>query len=209
VVDRPSVEISSRKKGVGVPFPSAEARILLDFDGGSEEEVERDVTRSGEILLECGALDVALATDEAKRRTLWDVRRGIAEAIFDLGVSVELDLAVPRSELVSLVEGVRRIASAAGLHPFCYGHAADGNLHVRLLREGEEGAGSRLFDEAVTAIYAEAVRLGGTITGEHGVGLILRDLLPTRRDEAFVSAMRAIKTALDPNGILNPGKLVP
>ena len=131
-------------------FPEAEARILLDFDGGSEEEVERDVTRSGEILLECGALDVALATDEAKRRTLWDVRRGIADAIHDLGVSVELDLAVPRSELVALVEGVRRIASAAALHPFCYGHAADGNLHVRLLCEGLEEAGSKVFDEAVS-----------------------------------------------------------
>ena len=207
IVDRPSVEVSSRKKGVGVPFPEAEARILLDFDGGSDGEVERDVTRAGEILLDCGALDVALATDEAKRRLLWEVRRGIAEAIHDLGVSVELDLAVPRSELVSLVEGVRRISAAAGLHPFCYGHAADGNLHVRLLRQG--GTSVAAFDEAVQAIYAEAVRLGGTITGEHGVGVILRDLLPLRRDEAFLRAMRAIKSVLDPNGILNPGKLVP
>jgi FAD/FMN-containing dehydrogenase len=208
VIDRPSVEVSSRKKGVGVPFPAAEARILLDFDGGSDEEVERDVTRAGEILLESGALDVALATDEAKRRTLWEVRRGIAEAIHDLGVSIELDVAVPRSELVALVEGVRRIATAAALHPFCYGHAADGNLHVRLLREGREGAGSKVFDEAVTAIYAEAVRLGGTITAEHGVGLILRELLPLRRDAPFLSAMRAIKQALDPHGILNPGKMI-
>jgi len=209
LVDRPSVEVSSRKKGVGVPYPAAEARILLDFDGASEAEVERDVTRAGEVLLGCGALDVALATDEAKRRALWDVRRGIAEAIHDLGVSVELDLAVPRSELVALVEGVRRIASAAGLHPFCYGHAADGNLHVRLLREGHGAAGSERFDAAVSSIYAEAVRLGGTITGEHGVGVILKDLLPLRRDAAFLSAMRAIKQALDPLGILNPGKVLP
>ncbi len=209
IVDRPSVEISSKKKSVGVPFQEAEARILLDFDGGSEEEVERDVTRAGEILLDSGALDVALATDEAKRRTLWDVRRGIAEAIHDLGVSIELDLAVPRSELVALVEAVRRIATAADLHPFCYGHAADGNLHVRLLREGTAPSGPNVFDDAVRAIYTEAVRLGGTITGEHGVGLVLRDLLPMRRDEAFVSAMRAIKSALDPNGILNPGKIFP
>ena len=209
VVDRPSVEISSRKKGVGVPYPEAEARILLDFDGASDEEVERDVTRSGEILLEHGALDVALATDEAKRRALWDVRRGIAEAIHDLGVSVEMDVAVPRSELVSLVEGVRRIATAEGLQPFCYGHAADGNLHVRLLRQGHGAAGSERFDAAVTSIYTEAVRLGGTITGEHGVGLTLRDFLPIRRPPAFLAAMRAVKSALDPKGILNPGKLVP
>jgi len=208
VIDRPSVEVSSRKKGVGVPFPGAEARILLDFDGGSEGEVERDVTRAGEILLDSGALDVALATEEAKRRTLWEVRRGIAEAIHDLGVSVELDVAVPRSELVALVEGVRGIAAAAGLNPFCYGHAADGNLHVRLLRE-RGAADTAVFDEAVNAIYAEAVRLGGTITAEHGVGVILKELLPLRRDAAFLSAMRAVKRALDPHGILNPGKVFP
>ncbi len=207
LIDRPSVEVSSRKKGVGVPFPEAAARLLLDFDGGREEEVEGDVTAAGEILLECGALDVALATDEAKRRTLWDVRRGIAEAIHDLGVSVELDLAVPRSELVALVEGVRRIAGNVGLHPFCYGHAADGNHHVRLLRHGAGTSGAGRFDEAVRAIYAEAVRLGGTITGEHGVGVLLKDLLPLRRDAPFLAAMRAIKQALDPDGILNPGKL--
>ncbi len=207
VVDRPSVEVSSRRKGVAVPFPGAEARVLLDFDGGSEEEVERDVTRSGEILLECGALDVALATDEARRRTLWDVRRGIAEAIHDLGTSVELDLAVPRSELAALVEGVRRISSVAGLAPFCYGHAADGNLHVRLLREGSGAAPPEAFDAAVNGIYAEAVRLGGTITGEHGVGVVLKDLLPLRRDAAFLDAMCAVKKALDPNGTLNPGKV--
>jgi glycolate oxidase len=209
MIDRPSVEISSRMKGVGVPFPEAEARLLLDFDGSSDAEVERDVTQTGEILLEGGALDVALATDEAKRRTLWDVRRGIAEAIHDVGVSVEIDVAVPRSELVALVEGVRRIASAAGLSPFCYGHAADGNVHVRLLREGHGAAASALFENAVNGIYAEAVRLGGTITGEHGVGVILKDLLPMRRDAAFLDAMRAVKSALDPRGILNPGKVFP
>ena len=209
VVDRASVEVSSRKRGVGVPFPEAEARLLLDFDGGSEAEVERDVTRAGEILLEVGALDVALARDEPRRRTLWDVRRGIAEAIHDVGVSIELDLAVPRSELVALVGAVRRTASAAGLHPFCYGHAADGNLHVRLLREGHGHAAPDAFDAVVNGIYAEAVRLGGTITGEHGVGLILRELLPMRRDASFLAAMRAVKRALDPNGILNPGKVIP
>jgi glycolate oxidase len=209
MIDRPSVEISSRKKGVGVPFPQAEARLLLDFDGASDGEVERDVTRAGEILLEGGALDVALATDEAKRRTLWDVRRGIAEAIHDVGVSVEIDVAVPRSELVALVLGIRRIASAAGLSPFCYGHAADGNVHVRLLREGHGATGSTIFEGAVHGIYAEAVRLGGTITGEHGVGVLLRDLLPMRRDAAFLDAMRAVKVALDPRGILNPGKVLP
>ncbi|MGA7990021.1 MAG: FAD-linked oxidase C-terminal domain-containing protein [Thermoanaerobaculia bacterium] len=209
VVDRPAVEVSSKKKGVAVPFPEAEARLLLDFDGPTGEEVEREVTAAGEVLLECGALDVALAADEPRRRELWDVRRGIAEAIHELGVSYELDLAVPRSQLVPLVDGVRRLAGAAGLRAFAYGHAADGNLHVRLLREGPAAPGPDAFESAADAIYREAVRLGGTITGEHGVGFTLRDRLPMRRPPAFVAAMRAVKAALDPNGILNPGKVIP
>jgi FAD/FMN-containing dehydrogenase len=80
---------------------------------------------------------------------------------------------------------------------------------VRLLREGAPRLDAGAIEEAMAAIYGEAVRLGGTITGEHGVGLTLRDLLPMRRPPAFVAAMRAIKQALDPNGILNPGKVIP
>jgi glycolate oxidase len=209
IVDRASVTIASLKKGVAVPFPEAEARLLLDFDGAAAEDVEREVTAAGEVLLECGALDVALAADPPRRRLLWDVRRGVAEAILERGVSYELDVAVPRSELVALVEAVRRIAQAAHLEPFAYGHAADGNIHVRLLREGHGAARAGAFEEAVSAIYAEAVRLGGTITGEHGVGVTLKDILPLRRPPAFLGAMRAIKRALDPNGILNPGKVIP
>ena len=209
IVDRPSVEVASRKKGIAVPFPEAEARLLLDFDGATGEEVEREVTAAGEILLECGALDVALASDEPRRRALWDVRRGMAEAVLELGVSFELDLAVPRSELAALVKGVRRLAEAAHLRAFTYGHAADGNLHVRILREGHDALEPSAFESVVMAIYGEAVRLGGTITGEHGVGLTLRDLLPMRRPPAFLAAMRAVKAALDPKGILNPGKVIP
>lgn len=209
VVDRPAVEVSSKKKGVSVPFPEAEARLLLDFDGATGEEVEREVTAAGEILLECGALDVALAADEPRRRALWDVRRGIAEAILELGVSFELDLAVPRSELVALVTGVRRRAAEARLSAFAYGHAADGNLHVRLLKEGSSVLDEEAVASVIAAIYEDTVRLGGTITGEHGVGLTLRDYLPLRRPPAFLAAMRAVKTALDPKGILNPGKLIP
>ena len=209
IVDRPTAEVVSKKKGVAVPFPEAEARLLLDFDAATDGEVEREVTAAGEVLLECGALDVALAADEPRRRALWDVRRGIAEAIHELGVSFELDLAVPRSELVALVTAVRKRAADARLKAFAYGHAADGNLHVRLLREGNAAFEEAAVEAVMAGIFEEAVRLGGTITGEHGVGLTLRKFLALRRPPAYLAAMRAVKAALDPKGILNPGKLVP
>jgi len=207
-VDKPCVDVSSRRKGVAVPFPEAEARLLIEFDATGEEELERDVTACGEIALECHAHDVVLATDEAKRRVLWEVRRGIGEAVRDLGASVELDLGVPRTELVALVTGLRRLAAEYGLRAVAFGHAADGNLHVHVYREGGV-ADPATFDEACRAIYAEAARLGGTVTGEHGVGAAARHVLALCRPPAFLSAMRAIKHALDPNGILNPLKVLP
>jgi len=208
-VDKPSVDVSSRKKGVGVPFPEAAARLLVEFDGVAEAEVERDVTLAGEIALECGALDVVLATDEPKRRLLWDVRRGIGEAVHEQGVSAELDLGVPRTELVPLVSAVRRIAEAAGLKALAFGHAADGNIHVHIWPGTASSDARERFQRAGREIYEETVRLGGTVAGEHGVGTTSRDVLALQRNEAYLDAMRGIKNALDPNGILNPGKLLP
>ena len=208
IVDRPCVDVSFRKKGLPVPFPEAEARLLVELDGADDAEVERDVTRCGEVLLEAGALDAVLATDEAKRRELWEVRRGIGEAVRELGSSSELDLAVPRTELAPLVRGVRRIAAEAGLATACFGHAADGNLHVHVYREGRGEGDEARFEEATRAIYAEACRLGGTVTGEHGVGVAARGVLALRHSPAVLAAMRAVKAALDPLGILNPGKVL-
>ena len=209
IVDRPCVDVSFRKKGLPVPFPDAEARLLVEFDGGGEEEVERDVARCGEVALEAGALDVVLATDEAKRRELWEVRRGIGEAVRELGSSCELDLAVPRTELAALVRGVRRLAGEAGLQTACFGHAADGNLHVHVYREGKGESDEARFEGATRAIYAEACRLGGTVTGEHGVGVAARDVVSLRLPPPTLAAMRAVKAALDPLGLLNPGKVFP
>ncbi len=207
-VDRPAMEVTSRRKGVSLPFPEAEARILFEFDGGGFEEVERDVTRAGEIALEEGALDVVLATDEPKRRALWDVRRGIGEAVRDLGESAELDLAVPRSQLVALISCVRKRAAEFGLQTVAFGHAADGNIHVHVFREGHGGRDSG-YETAVRLIYEDTARLGGTVTGEHGVGITSLDVLHFCRPAPFLSVMRALKNALDPKGILNPGKLIP
>src|SRR5262249_54075505 len=113
------------------------------------------------------------------------------------------------SELVPLVTSLRRIGREAGFDAVAFGHAADGNIHVHLYREGAGAESKERFDMTARAIYAEAARLGGSVTGEHGVGLTARSVLALRRPPAFLAAMRTIKSALDPNGILNPGKMIP
>src|SRR6185295_1004942 len=119
---------------------------------------------AGEIALECRALDVVLATDEPKRRALWDVRRGIGEAVRDYGFSVELDLGVPRSQLVPLVSTIRRLSSEHGLKSVAFGHAADGNLHVHLFDDRPGAVHTpAAFADASREIYAETARLGGTV----------------------------------------------
>jgi len=151
---------------------------------------------------------VLLATDEPRRRALWDVRRGIGEAVRDYGFSVELDLGVPRSALVPLVTSLRRIAKESGLSAVTFGHAADGNLHVHLFREGGT-ADPASFGQASRTIYAETARLGGTVAAEHGVGVTSRDHLALCRPPAYLEALARVKDALDPHGTLNPGKLLP
>jgi D-lactate dehydrogenase len=202
------VDVSAKRKGASVPNAEAEARLLLDFDGSLEAAVEADVTLAGEIALEHRALDVLLATDAPRRRALWDVRRGIGEAVRDYGFSVELVLGVPRSALVALVTAVRRLAGEHGLSAVTFGHAADGNMHVHLFREDRRGEPAS-FAAAARAIYEETARLGGTVAAEHGVGVTSRDHLALCRTPATLAALAKVKDALDPNGILNPGKLLP
>jgi glycolate oxidase len=127
----------------------------------------------------------------------------------ELGSSSELDLAVPRSELAALVRGVRRLAAEAGLSTAAFGNAADGNLHVHVYREGKGDDDEARFAAATRAISAEACRLGGTATGGHGVGAAARDVLSLSLAPPVLAAMRAVKDALDPLGILNPGKVFP
>ena len=105
---------------------------------------------------------------------------------------------------------MRRIADESGFGTVAFGHAADGNLHVHLYRERDGGRADPVrFAAASRAIYAEAARLGGTVTGEHGVGVTSRDVIGLCRPPAFLAVMRAVKDALDPNGTLNPGKVFP
>ena len=146
------------------------------------------------------------AAGEAERERLWTARRTVARALRELAPhKVSEDIAVPRSQIVAAIESAKAIGQSRGLVTATYGHAGDGNLHVNFLFGDETPR--RDVEGAIEALLARAVELGGTITGEHGVGLTKRRYLPRELGEESFALHRALKALLDPQGLLNPGKI--
>lgn len=206
-MERRAAEVSAAWLSLALPA-DANAHLFVEADGFEEDAVTRDAERFGEILLSSGALDVRVAMAEREVRDFWRLRRAVGEAVKSLGPYAEEDCTVPRSKLPELLAAVRRVAVRHRLDAVCYGHAADGNIHVNVVQPA--GQRERWMAErgrAVEEIFREVVALGGTITGEHGVGVTQRAYLALRHSPEVIAAMRAVKTLFDPGGVMNPGKI--
>jgi glycolate oxidase len=208
-MEKAALQAAQRHLGRPIPGGDAEASVLVEVDGQDEAAVEADLFRVAQVLEEAGALDVVLADTPAKERDLWRIRRCIGEAVKKLSSYVECDTAVPPSRVPELIRGVRAAAARHGVSQISYGHAGDGNIHVNVLADDPDPARREAaLRPAIEAILRVATSLGGTITGEHGVGCVQSRYLPLCRDETALATMRAIKAALDPLGLLNPGKVL-
>jgi glycolate oxidase len=190
-------------------FPAqAGALLLVEADGHDEAQVFDEIVRVAGLVAADAAGEVLVARDEAQRREIWEVRRYLSvnlKALHPLKLSE--DVAVPRSRIPEMVARAQGIGAALGLAVATYGHAGDGNLHCNVLFD--TAAQRPRVDEAVAAILRAAVELGGTITGEHGVGLAKRDFLELEQGRELVALQRRLKAVFDPLGILNPGKIFP
>ena len=182
--------------------------LIVEHDGNSEEAVMDELARSGEMCSEAGAQEVVAAQDEAQRRRIWETRRMTSVALASIRPhKISEDIAVPRGQLVTMIDRVRAIGLKYGLPTACYGHAGDGNLHVNLLfgSPEERARGHAAVEEVLQA----AIDLGGTITGEHGVGLAKRAFLAREQKPEVIDLQRRLKKAFDPDDLLNPGKILP
>jgi glycolate oxidase len=167
-----------------------------------------DLAKSGEMCSEAGAQEVVAAQDQAQRRKIWETRRMTSVALGTIRPhKISEDIAVPRGQLVAMIGRVRDIGAKHGLPTACYGHAGDGNLHVNLLfgSPEERAKGHHAVEEVLQA----AIDLGGTITGEHGVGLAKRAFLAREQSREVIELQRRLKKAFDPEDLLNPGKILP
>ena len=148
------------------------------------------------------------AEDAQQKAELWKLRRRVGEDVKSHSVYKEEDTVVPRAELPELLRGVKEIGKKYGFHSVCYGHAGDGNLHVNIIKgdlTDEQWNGS--LKVGIKEIFELVKRLNGTISGEHGVGLVQKEYLPIVFDDVQMNLMRSIKKVFDPNNILNAGKI--
>ncbi len=206
-IDAASVAAVRPRAEVPIP-PDAAAALIVEVDGPREADLLAEMER---VTAECMALDasdVRIANTERQRRELWSARRMLSPALKETyRFKIAEDAVVPRSRLPEMVAFFGALGKEIGVETAAFGHAGDGNLHLNFLFNQEDQR--EAVEHAVERLFSETVRLGGTITGEHGVGLTKKPYLALEQSEALLAAQRAVKRALDPDGLLNPSKMLP
>ncbi|MGQ9669872.1 MAG: FAD-binding oxidoreductase [Desulfosoma sp.] len=197
---------------VGDLLPFQEAHdagsfLLVEADG-YPQVIVREIERMGEVCLEHGAREVLMAPDAAKREKMWAVRREVSLRIeHSAAVYVPEDVVVPLGEIAGFIRCIPEMERRFDLRIYCFGHAGDGNIHLNITASRE--CRPERVEEGVRALLAEVLKRGGTISGEHGVGVAKQPYLALEQDSELIRLQMALKKVFDPNLILNPGKIFP
>jgi glycolate oxidase len=184
------------------------AHLLIEVDGFDMEVLMNDCTKIMEVIEQFETDEVLFAESEAQKNALWRLRRSVGEAVKSNSIYKEEDTVVPRFELPNLLFHVKRIGEQYGFKSICYGHAGDGNLHINIIKgELSDEVWNNKLPIAIRELFTEVVKLGGTLSGEHGIGLVQKEYMDIAFQPKSLELMRSIKSVFDPNGILNPGKI--
>lgn len=184
------------------------AHLIIEVDGNHMDTLMAEMEAIAELLVNYDCGEVFFADDAQQKAELWKLRRRVAEAVKLAGYTIEEDTVVPRAELPALIKGVKELGREYNFQAVCYGHAGDGNLHVRIKKEGSIfSLNNPEVIPALKALFTLVKKLGGTISGEHGIGLIQKEYMDIVFDKTQLEIMRGIKKAFDPNNILNSGKI--
>jgi len=186
----------------------AMAFLMIEVDGNDLDLLFKDCEKINVVLEDNSCSEVLLAETSAQKESIWRMRRAMPHSVKSNSIYKEEDTVVPRSELPELIRGIKEIGQRFGFESVCYGHAGDGNLHVNIIK----GTMSDLdwntkLKLGIREIFELTVALGGTISGEHGIGLVQIEYMDIKYTKAHLDIMRGIKSVFDPNGILNPCKI--
>ena len=185
-----------------------EAHLIIEVDGNHLETLMAEMEAISEVLTSYDCGEIYFADDEQQKAALWKLRRQVAEAVKIKGYMIEEDTVVPRAALPALIRGVKALGKKYNFHAVCYGHAGDGNLHIRIKKEGAANSVTEpVMVEGLRALFELVKDLGGTISAEHGIGLVQKGYMDIVMNETQLQLMRGIKKVFDPNNILNAGKI--
>ena len=206
IMDGESIRCVEQVRPAGLPL-DAEAVLLIDLDG-EPAAIEAELAEVARLCGEHGASDVRVARDDAESARLWQARRVVSSSLARIRpTKLGEDISVPRSAIPEMLAAVRQVAAKYGLLIPVYGHISDGNLHPNILFDRHDPEEVERVNRAAAEIFEAAVRLGGTLTGEHGIGSLKKEFLSLALDPVELELMRRVKAAFDPRNILNPGKM--
>lgn len=185
-----------------------EAHLLIEVDGFNSDVLMQDCELILSVLEQFDTDEILFAESQAQKDTLWSLRRKVGEAVKSQSIYKEEDTVVPRYALPELLTTVKELGNEYGFKSICYGHAGDGNLHINIIK-------SNMTDEqwngelpvAIRKLFTKVVQLGGTLSGEHGIGLVQKQYMDIAFNEVSLNLMKEIKRVFDPNAILNPEKI--
>lgn len=185
-----------------------EAHLLIEVDGNDEEVLMKQMEKITDILQQFSIGEILFADTSDQKASLWKLRRSVAEAVKRNSVYKEEDTVVPRAELPALLSGVKSIGKKYGFKSVCYGHVGDGNLHVNVIKgDLSDEDWTEKLPQGIREIFQLCVKLGGTLSGEHGIGWVQKPYMDIAFNATQMKLMQQIKNVFDPNGILNPGKI--
>jgi glycolate oxidase len=207
LMDQTAIACIEEAMHLGLPT-DVEASLIIETDGADEQTVMREAETAGRICVENGARSVRVAQNETERSGLWKARRSISPSLARKAPNkLGEDITVPRSAIPEVVQRLRSISSRYGLPIVIFGHAGDGNLHPNILFDKRKREEWEKVEQMVKEIFGVALEMGGTLSGEHGVGVLKRPYMEQALGAVSIEIQKRIKQALDPLNILNPGKM--
>jgi len=203
-----AVLVAEKYLGRSLPDNSHPAYLLIGVEGNSEEEVESQMETVGEVCIEMGAVDAFVADTESRQQQLWEARKCLFDAYKAFWEIDEVDSCVPRSRIPDYIEGAEKVAERHGVIISNIGHAGDGNVHSIIAKGSlSDDQWQKTLESVIGELIDIALGVGGTISGEHGVGYTKKQYLHLQVGETQVELMKAIKRVFDPTNILNPRKV--
>jgi len=196
------------KQATGLKVPDAARAVLIIEVDGDREFLDKQAARIAEIIRPLGVVETRIATTPAESEALWQIRRSVSASLRKVNPDkFNEDICVPRSRVPEMIRRVDAISEKYAIPIVNFGHAGDGNIHVNIMIDKKVPGEADKAEKAIEEVFREALALGGTMSGEHGVGIAKAPYIPLEITPQTAAYMKAVKKALDPNNILNPGKI--